>query len=77
MATRESFVQGSLFEDDYLIRTLGPLGYSPHVAFTELVANAWDGGASTVDIRIPDAKDKLLVIEDDGTGLTHAGGTGS
>ncbi|HUT11169.1 MAG TPA: ATP-binding protein [Thermoguttaceae bacterium] len=71
MVLDETFVQGSLFEDDYLIRTLGPLGHSPDVAFTELVANAWDAGASTVIIRIPDAKGELLVIEDDGTGLTQ------
>ncbi len=71
MATKESYVQGSFFEDDYLLRTLGQLGDSPDVAITELVANAWDAGASKVTIRIPDAKDELLVIEDDGTGLTH------
>ncbi len=71
MASKESYVQGSLFEDDYLIRTLGRLAHSPDVAITELVANAWDAGASQVDIVIPDRKDELLVIEDDGTGLTN------
>lgn len=33
---------GSLFEDDYLIRTLGVIAHDPYVALTELVANAWD-----------------------------------
>lgn len=44
--------QGSLFEEDYLIRTLGALVHNPEVALTELVANAWDVGATTVDISI-------------------------
>lgn len=44
--------QGSLFEEDYLIRTLGALVHNPEVALTELVANAWDAGATTVDISI-------------------------
>jgi len=64
------FVQGSLFEENYLLRTLGPVAYRPDIALTEIVANAWDAGASKVNILIPDSCDKPLVIEDDGTGLT-------
>ncbi|BBA71029.1 ATP-binding protein [Geobacter sulfurreducens] len=62
-------VQGSLFEEDYLIRTLGNIAQQPDVALTELVANAWDAGASEVKIHIPLEKGKLLTIEDDGSGM--------
>lgn len=66
----ETFVQGSLFEEDYLIRTLGSLANSPEIALTELVANAWDAGATIVNIYIPEEKGKVLIIEDNGVGLT-------
>ncbi len=65
-----NFVQGSLFEEDYLIRTLGDLSHKADVALTELVANAWDAGAAKVDITIPEEHDQKLIIEDDGIGLT-------
>jgi len=64
------FIQGSLFEEDYLIRTLGNLGTQPEVALTELVANAWDAGATQVDIFIPSEKGQKLTIKDNGSGLT-------
>lgn len=66
----KEFIQGSLFEEDYLIRTLGSLGTQPEVALTELVANAWDAGATQVDIFIPDDKGQKLTITDNGSGLT-------
>lgn len=68
---QNSGFQGSLFEEDYLIRTLGTLVHSPEIALTELVANAWDAGATTVDIFIPEDYDQKLIIEDNGTGLTE------
>jgi hypothetical protein len=64
------FVQGSLFEENYLLRTLGPLAHRADIALTEIVANSWDAGASQVKISIPDSCGKSLIIEDDGTGLT-------
>ncbi len=64
------FIQGSLFEEDYLLRSLGTLAYLPEIALTELVANAWDAGATLVKITIPDELDGKLVIEDNGIGLT-------
>ncbi|MBL1280911.1 MAG: ATP-binding protein [Fluviicola sp.] len=67
---KKDYIQGSLFEEDYLIRTLGNLANSPEVALTELVANAWDAGATMVDIFIPEEKGQNLIIEDNGTGLT-------
>jgi hypothetical protein len=67
---QEKIIQGSLFEEDYLIRTLGSLGTAPDVALTELVANAWDAGATIVDIFIPEEIGQKLTIEDNGIGLT-------
>lgn len=61
---------GSLFEEDYLIRTLGRIAHDPEIALTELVANAWDAGASLVDLIIPPARDGNLVVRDDGHGMT-------
>lgn len=71
MASSDSpFIQGSLFEEDYLIRTLGPLGSYAEIALTELVANAWDAGASEVDIFIPENYGEKLIIQDNGIGLS-------
>jgi len=67
---KHDFVQGSLFEEDFLLRTLGNLGSQPDIALTELVANAWDAGATEVDIFLPDEYGQPLIIKDNGTGLT-------
>jgi hypothetical protein len=64
-------LQGTLFEEDYLIRTLGPLTHSPEIALTEIVANAWDAGATMVNIFIPEEIGQKLIIEDNGVGLTN------
>src|SRR5271166_1576058 len=63
-------LQGCLFEEDFLLRTLGPIVRYAEVALTELVANAWDAGASEVRITIPEKYHKPLIIEDDGAGMT-------
>jgi hypothetical protein len=63
-------VQGTLFEEDFLLRSLGAIAHSADVALTELVANAWDAGASEVRISIPDDHDLPLIVEDDGCGMT-------
>jgi hypothetical protein len=68
--SNEQNLQGSLFEEDYLLRTLGGIGSNPETALTELVANAWDAGATRVNIEIPGDFGRDLVITDDGTGLT-------
>lgn len=60
----------ALFEEDYLLRTLGKIGYDSETALTELVANAWDAGASRVSIIIPEEQDGTLTVEDDGHGMT-------
>ena len=63
---------GSLFEEDYLLRTLGRIAHDPDVALTELVANAWDAGASCGDITIPPEKQNALAVADDGHGMSVA-----
>jgi hypothetical protein len=69
-ATRK-IQQGCLFEQDFLIRTLGAIAQSPEVALTELVANAWDAGASVVKIWIPEIEgDDTITVQDDGSGMT-------
>jgi hypothetical protein len=72
MKKKDKELQGTLFEEDYLIRTLGPIANTPDIALTELVANAWDAGASKVQITIPEEKGENLIIEDDGSGMTAA-----
>ena len=63
---------GSLFEENYLVRTLGRIAQDPEVALTELVANAWDAGASLVDLTIPPTNALVLTVEDDGHGMSAA-----
>jgi len=70
MSRKASYVTGSLFEEGYLVRTLGALVHSPDIALTELVANAWDAGATQVDIFIPEDYRQKLIVSDNGTGLS-------
>jgi len=67
---KSEVIQGILFEDDYIIRSQGTLVTQPEVALIELVANAWDAGATTVKITIPEKHGELLTIEDNGIGLS-------
>lgn len=67
---KENIVLGSLFEDDYLLRSLKGIANSPDIALTELVANAWDAGAENVWITIPEALEEYIIVVDDGTGLS-------
>ena len=67
---QQEYYYGSLFEDDYLYRSLGSIVNQPDIALTELVANAWDAGATEVKIFIPEKTSDILTIEDNGTGLT-------
>lgn len=61
----------SQYEDEFLLRSLGPLAYRSDIALSELVANAWDAGATKVSITVPSDIGGKLVIEDDGTGLSR------
>jgi len=60
------------YEDGFLIREIGSIASKADVAITELIANAHDAGASEVKITIPNEKDNLLTVEDNGLGLTSA-----
>lgn len=59
-----------LYEEDYLLRNIGRLASDPASALTELVANAFDAGASFVDVIIPATKHGTLAVIDDGHGMT-------
>lgn len=65
------YKQITLFEDDYLERTTGNVMLRPDVALTELIANAWDAGATEVSITIPEESNEKIIIEDNGTGMTE------
>ena len=65
-------LQNSLFEDDYLLRELGQVTHVPQVALTELVANAWDAGATRVDLILPGEIGGTLTVTDNGHGMTPA-----
>ena len=70
MKRKSGIIQGSLFEDDYLVRTVGNIARDPDYALTELVANAWDAGATRVEIVIPSQAGELIKIVDNGIGMT-------
>jgi hypothetical protein len=64
-----SQVEHSVFEDGFLVGSIGQIAQKPDVAIAELVANAWDAGASRVDIDIPAKLGEIITVEDDGVGL--------
>lgn len=63
-------LQNSLFEDDYLLRELGQVAHVPQIALTELVANAWDAGATRVNLILPSEIGGRLTVTDNGHGMT-------
>lgn len=63
-------VQIPLFEENFIRRTHSGVVNQPDIALTELVANCWDAGASTVKIKIPSTRDDFIEISDDGAGMT-------
>ncbi len=69
--TTEEVLFPSLYEENYILRSLGSIVTQPDIALTELIANAWDAGASTVNIAIPENTGQTLYIEDDGTGMSE------
>jgi hypothetical protein len=70
MATPKKIIQGSLFEDDYLVKSLGNIVRDAEYALTELVANAWDAGATKVNIVVPPQLGGLICVTDNGVGMT-------
>lgn len=67
----ENVLFPSLYEEDFIMRSLGTIVTQPDIALTELVANAWDAGASEVNLGIPERFDQLMWIEDNGIGMTE------
>ena len=66
--------QTCLFGPRFLEKYVGKnILYDPKVAIVELIANAWDAGASEVRIDWPTTEnEKLFSIADDGNGLTDS-----
>lgn len=64
-------LQKSKFEKDFIERTYSSVVSDISIAFSELVANSWDAGATTVFITLPDKKENLISIEDNGSGMTN------
>jgi hypothetical protein len=57
------------FEEDFLYRNNRNITTRYDIALTELIANAWDAGATKVNIDIPVDYHEPLIIEDNGTGI--------
>ena len=60
-----------LFEDDYIFRNYKSVTSNNDIALTEFIANAWDAGATNVNITLPTEEGDLLIIEDNGVGMTN------
>ena len=59
------------YEADYLKRSIaGGITKDTDVALTELIANAHDTDATKVNITLPNEIGQLLVVEDNGTGMS-------
>lgn len=59
------------FEDDYIFRNNRSITSSPDIALTELVANAWDAGAMSVEIILPTDDETLISVSDNGCGMSE------
>ena len=63
-------LQKSKFEKDFIERTYASIVSDTSIAFSELVANSWDAGATTVMITLPTDKNGSIIIEDNGAGMS-------
>lgn len=63
-----------LYDERFLTSHVGKLILSdPKVAIVELIANAWDAGATEVEIKWPEGgTNQPLVVSDNGIGMTDA-----
>ena len=59
-------IQRSKYEKDFIERTYSSIVTDISIAFSELVANSWDAGATTVSITLPEKRGDEIVIEDNG-----------
>jgi len=64
-------IQGTLFEEGFLEKISGNIVHDPDFALTELVANAWDAGATEVNIKLPLELGEGFSITDNGHGMTR------
>jgi hypothetical protein len=67
--SQEELFFGDRFWEQYLGKRI--VG-DPVTAIVELVANCWDAGAKRVRVEWPDESDGMIVIEDNGQGMTAA-----
>jgi len=58
------------FANDFLDDHAGHIISDPAVAIIELIANAYDAGATRVTVTWPEKVGDLLIVEDNGTGMT-------
>lgn len=70
MFVMSEIIQKSKYEKDFIERTYSSIVTDTSIAFSELVANSWDAGATTVSITLPAKKDGEIIIEDNGTGMS-------
>ena len=64
-------LQKSTFERGFIERTYTSIVTDMSIAFSELIANSWDAGATKVEITLPAHQGMEIIIEDNGTGLTE------
>nr|WP_319396324.1 ATP-binding protein [uncultured Desulfobacter sp.] len=66
--------QGCLFDERFLNKYVGKsILCDSKIAVMELVANAWDAGATRVDIAWPDSNDNFpFSIQDNGVGMNQS-----
>lgn len=65
------FDSGMLFGPDFLRDHAGQIMSDGRIAIVELVANAYDAGASRVNVEWPSERGESLVVEDNGTGMSQ------
>lgn len=65
-------IRKSTFERDFIERTYSSVVSDVTIAFSELVANSWDAGATMVNITLPSKANEEIVIEDNGSGMTDS-----
>lgn len=63
-------IRKSTFEKDFTERTYSSIVSDVTIAFSELVANSWDAGATIVTISLPSKANGRIIIEDNGSGMT-------
>jgi len=66
----EPVQQEILFGPGFLDALAGKITQDPVVALVELVANAWDAGATVVRVEVPEGDQRELFVVDNGHGMT-------